>query len=108
MAAIVMPFRKDDTETAAGQEPVKPAPDIRIIGTGQDQIEQQSNASIIATGELYTNLEAVSSDLRNAIRLLSVAVERLDEALAAARRREPIPADDALQRFQGMLPELFC
>jgi hypothetical protein len=106
MAGI--PIRRDVADTEAGEEPVTPAPDIRIVGTDHDHVEQQSNATVIATGELYKDLEAVSSDLRNAIRLLSVATERLDEALAATRRRETIAADDALQHFQAMLPELFC
>jgi len=108
MVAIVSSIRKPSAETAGEGDPKNPAPNVKILGADRDETTEQSNAWLISTGELYANLEGVSSDMRNAIRLLSVGTERLEEALGASRRQETVAADDALQRFQGMLPELFC
>jgi hypothetical protein len=60
------------------------------------------------TEELYSNLQGVSLELNSALTLLATGVDRLEQALAAAKSNHAIAADDALQRFQSLLPELFC
>ena len=71
---------------------------------GTDQVP----ARRISTEELYEKFENVSPELNSAVRLLSLCLEHIGQALEADRRNDPIEADDATQRLQGLLPELFC
>ncbi|MFN0169513.1 MAG: hypothetical protein ACKV22_24085 [Bryobacteraceae bacterium] len=60
----------------------------------------------IDTDDLYRG--GPPSVLGNALRLLATGKEEVREALAAVRRGQVIESDDAIQRFQSLLPELFC
>lgn len=62
----------------------------------------------IPTEELYSEFENVSPELRSAIQLLSLSLQHLDQALSSLRENDSIGADDAVQRVQSVLPELFC
>jgi len=47
-------------------------------------------------------------ELSRAIPLLAEAMTRLDDALKSSREGERFLADDHIQRFAAILPELFC
>ncbi len=46
--------------------------------------------------------------LSSAIKLLSEGIEHIGEAILRVRDGDLILSDDAVQRFQALLPELFC
>jgi hypothetical protein len=46
--------------------------------------------------------------LSSAIKLLSEGIEHIGEAILTLRDGDLILSDDAVQRFQALLPELFC
>jgi hypothetical protein len=62
----------------------------------------------ISTEDLYASFENVSLELTSAVRLLSICLQHIGVAMEAQRNNNPIEADDAIQRLQGLLPELFC
>ncbi len=80
-------------------------PDTKII---RESEAPESPSEQIPTEELYPSIENVSADLNAATRLLSLCLENADQAIQAHREQDSIEADDALQRLQGILPELFC
>jgi hypothetical protein len=70
-----------------------------------DSVPRQQTLTV---DELYADLDAGQSILAAAIILLDEAETKLIEATAAADSGDLITADDATQRFQALLPELFC
>lgn len=62
----------------------------------------------IKTDDLYAARDAVSRELDTALRLLKEATAKAQDAVEAFERDNDIEADDALQRLQAVLPELFC
>jgi len=60
------------------------------------------------TDDLYPERAAVSRELDTALRLLKEATTSAEEAVRAFEQHEEVKADDAFQRLQMLLPELFC
>lgn len=110
--------RRGETQSADADWSHAPF-DIQIIRAGgvsspvvelpeAQPIPEQLPVRRITTEELYSRFENVSPELNSAVRLLSRCLEYVDQALQAHRENDPIEADDATQRMQGLLPELFC
>jgi len=63
----------------------------------------------ISTNDLYPLSAELNHVLSRALNLLQEGVRHLDDALSALLEDDDaISSDDALQRFQALLPELFC
>jgi hypothetical protein len=63
---------------------------------------------MLTVDDLYPDLDPNQSILASALVLLDEAETKLTEAAALAGEGDQISADDAAQRFQALLPELFC
>lgn len=115
----VYPNGHDSTEIPDGS-PDPRLSDIQTVGAGTlfptyelTETRSRRDADVlpgpqISTDDLYTSFENVSTELSSAIRLLSHCLEHIDYAVEAQRKNNIIEADDAIQRLQGLLPELFC
>lgn len=115
----VFPNGHDSTGMPEGP-PKMLSPEIQIIGASGfvrpptiEALElrpttERQPARRITTEELYSDFENVSPELNSAVRLLSLSLEHMDRALQAHRDNDSIEADDATQRMQALLPELFC
>ncbi len=62
----------------------------------------------ISIDQLYHTREALSLELRTALHLLSENILRLQEAEMQLSQGNAIAADNAVQRLQADIPELFC
>ena len=59
--------------------------------------------------EIYHSPDLIGSPyLRNALRLISTATGRVDSALEFLAEDDKVGADDAMQHYQALLPELFA
>jgi hypothetical protein len=63
---------------------------------------------VLSIDDVYPITEALNPELSAALRLLREGLLRVGEALTAGRKGDRIAADDAMQRLQALLPELFC
>lgn len=87
------------------QNLVNPKPKLRIVG--KDDIIDNS-AQRISIEELYPASEAIKPELNVALRLLSVSSTCIQEAIELLHIGDSVASDDAIQRLQAILPELFC
>lgn len=62
----------------------------------------------IAIDELYPGVPAIRPQLSTALRLLQEGLGQLNFATEALQNGDEIGADDAIQRFEATLPELFA
>lgn len=62
----------------------------------------------ILTKSLYPLASELNPKLATAMQLLEEGVCQLDEAINMFIENNLLSSDDALQRFQALLPELFC
>jgi hypothetical protein len=62
----------------------------------------------ISTEELYPVLEEYNPVLHMAMKLLGEGIGYIKESLQAYVDEDWISSDDAVQRFQALLPEMFC
>ena len=121
MEPTITPFPNGHDSTGMPEEFAKqPVPKIEITraggvseSRGLEVLEfslatDQAPARHISTEELYAKFENVTPELNSAVCLLSRCLEHIKQALEADRRNDLIEADDATQRMQGLLPELFC
>src|SRR6266545_3305183 len=110
MASEVTIFPNGHDSTGMPEGPLQlPTPEIQVIGASDHEVRHERKPGRqISTTELYSEFENVSPELNSAVRLLSVSLEHLDRALRAERESDLIEADDATQRMQALLPELFC
>src|SRR5688500_16915870 len=74
--------------------------DDKVVG-------ESPSSGRIEIEDLYPEMVGVRPELNAATRLLARSIVDLNEAVEAARSGNEIVADDAVQRFQGALPELF-
>jgi len=120
MGPEITAYPNGHDSTGIPEEPARqPTPNIQIIRAGGDvpespTLEMPGPAATEVPGrpitmeELYPSIENVSPELNSAVHLLSLCLEYADQALEAHRENDLIDADDAVQRIQGILPELFC
>jgi hypothetical protein len=76
----------------------------KISGSPEDSPATSGRISI---DDLYPGLGA-SETLSRSLSLLAQAQERINEANEQIKLQNPVAADDAMQRLQAFLPELFC
>lgn len=70
-------------------------------------VKETESSSPIGIDDLYPEMLGVRPELDIASRLLARSLADLDEAAALSAQGDLIVADDAVQRFQAALPELF-
>ncbi|MBZ5625246.1 MAG: hypothetical protein LAQ69_42080 [Acidobacteriia bacterium] len=65
--------------------------------------------ALVSIADIYYSPESIGSPyLRNALRLLSMAVKNVESALELLSDGDMIGGDDAMQHYQVLLPELFA
>lgn len=70
-------------------------------------VNETESSSPIEIEDLYPEMLGVRPELDIASRLLARSLADLDKAVALSEQGDLIVADDAVQRFQAALPELF-
>jgi hypothetical protein len=70
-------------------------------------VDESVSSALIDIEDLYPNMGATRPQLNTALRLLAESLSELQTAGEAASRGADISGDDAVQRFQAKLPELF-
>ena len=107
--ARVIPFRSR-TEIPSGTDSTKHV--IQSTAESSPVIERvvdvNVSTGVIAIEDLYPEMVAVRPELNTAARLLADSIVELEEARNSVAAGDDIVADDAVQRFQSKLPELFC
>jgi hypothetical protein len=118
----VTPIRKtttqDENDFTANRELSNPVPRITqrdsffrdsldVKGPYLDLDEVDLSKGIIETRDLYP-LHSENPILSTALQLLDEGVKYLEESIKMIDQNDLLASDDALQRFQAMLPELFC
>lgn len=93
--------------TLLGEEP-EPERHFFIRTLGADDHIPQLSSKKIDIETLYSGAESVSSDLQAAMKLLKESLHYFDEADEAYQAEDIVAMDDAMQHFQGLLPEIFC
>ena len=93
--------RSDDTARKSEFEDDQPL--IRTSTLGE-----QTPQGYIATEDLYPDRDIFNPTLSAAIQLLGESLDHINESVRMLLDKDSISSDDALQRFQALLPELFC
>jgi hypothetical protein len=93
--------------TAASEELDRQTQRFEVTTSIGDRTVAQSER-MLAVEDLYPGLDPQKSILASALLLLGESETKLTEAAKAADDGDQISADDAAQRFQALLPELFC
>jgi len=70
--------------------------------------QEQASGEHIPIEDLYPLREEFNPALSSAIKLLAESLVYINEALEMLIQDDLISSDDATQRFQALLPELFC
>jgi hypothetical protein len=91
----------DSDDTRKEPETLKHHPSIQSSVTGE-----QTSQSYISTEDLYPVRE-INPKFFAAVQLLAEGLAHISKSLRMFRDGDLISADDALQRFQALLPELF-
>ncbi len=106
-ASNVIPFpyqsRLND-ETNTGRQ-IDPKDSFRVIQNSE--LIKEIPTTRMSIDELYSVPEAITPELNLALRLLGNCLNDVDHALSAIRSGNQIVSDDAMQRVQALLPELF-
>jgi hypothetical protein len=71
-------------------------------------IEEHHVKDFISTEELYPARDKLNPILSTAIQLLNEGLIHINESIKMLYEEDFISSDDALQKFQALLPELFC
>lgn len=93
----------DSDDTGAKTDPHTHKPTIRTITSGS-----QNQRGYIPTEDLYPIREQYNPTLSTAIKLLEEGIDLIKESVRMFFDGDWISSDDAMQRFQALLPELFC
>ncbi len=87
---------------------VKPDRDVHKPSINTDLTVSETSHGYINNEDLYPVREQLNPSLYTAINLLEEAIEIVSESIQMLLEDDLISSDDALQRFQALLPELFC
>ena len=79
-----------------------------VISVGPIDPRSDQPAEASTATELYPEIREGTSTLGRALSLLTEADSILNEAERSTGEHEEMAADDAVQRFHALLPELFC
>lgn len=108
MAKIVSISDYREHQTSVGEDR---RTETRMTGnpeTGTDQPHNRDvRANKLSIDDLYPDPTLIGQDLSTATQLLAEVMELIDDAIECQRRDERLLADDAMQRMQMVLPELF-
>lgn len=96
-------IRYSTDATASDRAPVIGEPKVRT--SSDDVVVSQRN---ISTKALYPLSHEFKPALATALRLLEEAIQEMKVAIDMLEDGDLLSSDDALQRFQALLPELFC
>jgi hypothetical protein len=91
-------------ETSTGDD-VKSKATFRTTNSVDEPMEVQGGR--ITIEELYPSSEAAAPELNAALRLLANGLDCVNKAFEATKKGHAIEGDDAIQRLQALLPELF-
>jgi hypothetical protein len=107
--AEVIPLQTwlESKETAVSPTPSEHGQNV-IIKESINDAPTVRPRRMLTVDDLYQDLDPKDSILASALVLLDEAETTLVEAAALAGEGDQISADDAVQRFQALLPELFC
>ncbi len=94
--------------TAASDMPSEQMQSVGVTARVVDEISVPRGRTALTVDDLYGELDTSQSILGSALRLLNEAESKLIEGQASAAGGDQILADDAIQHFQALLPELFC
>jgi hypothetical protein len=97
----------ESKETAVSPRPSEHGQNVNIKESINDAPTVRPER-MLTVDDLYPDLDPKDSILASALVLLDEAETTLVEAVALASEGDQISADDAVQRFQALLPELFC
>jgi hypothetical protein len=105
----------DDTESAKPSKATEPDWTV-IFGELERQlpelqiktIEQSSVSNQIETKTLYPVSQELRPELTTAFRLIEEGLALVALAIKEEREGDMISSDDAINRLQALLPELFC
>lgn len=90
-------------DTGVKTDPNSHEPSIRTTTSGTENPQ-----GYITTEDLYPVREEYNPSLTTAIKLLEEGIDLVNESIETFLTDDLISADDAIQRFQALLPELFC
>jgi len=79
---------------------------VPIVSVHSD--EESSQTGRISTEDLYPLRSEMRPELATIFTLLEEGIQIISEAIEAIEEHDTIASDDAIQRFQALLPELFC
>jgi hypothetical protein len=96
-------IRYSTDATASDRVPVIGKPKIQ---TSIDDVHVSKRN--ISTNELYPLSFELKPELATALRLLEEGIQEMNVSVAMLEEGDLLSSDDALQRFQALLPELFC
>jgi hypothetical protein len=71
-------------------------------------LERPAPTQRIGIDELYAGIPAIRPELATALRLLQDGLDHLNFAVEAVTNADQIGADDGIQRFEAMMPELLA
>jgi hypothetical protein len=98
---------RESKVTAVSALPSEHTQNVDVRESINDEITVRPERTL-TVDDLYADLDPKESILASAFVLLDEAETTLVEAVALAGEGDQISADDAAQRFQALLPELFC
>ena len=90
-------------DTGAKTERYSHEPSIGITTSGT-----QNPQGYISTEDLYPVREEYNPVLTMAMQLLEEGIDYIKESVRTCVEEDWISSDDAVQRFQALLPEMFC
>ena len=90
-------------ESAPSTAPAFPQP-IVVYSEGSTGSVDGGN---LAVDELYPNQDGIGEELRSALRLLSIAIQRVDEAIQCEAEGDLVGSDQARDRLSVILPQIF-
>lgn len=93
----------DSDYSGKGSEVSDRKPIVRIHSD-----EYSSQTGSISTEDLYPLRSEMRPELATVFTLLEEGNQIISEAIEATEEHDTIASDDAVQRFQALLPELFC
>jgi hypothetical protein len=107
-AQIIPIFATRSSASPATDSTSNQQPQSRVVTAAGGNDSSSSPKPPLTLNDLYPDLDGGQSILASALSLLGEAETKLTEAAGWADVDEQISADDAVQRFQALLPELFC
>lgn len=104
----LIPFRSPSITSAPDATARDSTADTSGFSVRISPSEGPKSDSAVSTRDLYPLRAELNPQLSTALQLLDEGIEHLNSAVAMFAEDDVLSSDDALQRFQALLPELFC